>query len=226
MHGSRRILAAFALLALNCPAPASAQPAAIDRRTRRIDIATHVREAARRFGLPERWIYAVIRTESAGRTRAVSSAGAMGLMQLMPGTWARQRARFALGNDPFDPRDNILAGASYLREMFDRYGTKGFLAAYNAGPGRYEQWLSARRPLPLETRKYVARVTSLLLTDRIFLAAAEPAANVVLPVEVSLAGPEPLALAHGETDDPANPFARPVEPTHDLFAPISTVSDR
>ncbi|MGV2497624.1 lytic transglycosylase domain-containing protein [Pelagerythrobacter aerophilus] len=226
MHGSRRILAAFALFALNCPAPASAQPAAIDRRARRIDIATHVREAARRFGLPERWIYAVIRTESAGRTRAVSSAGAMGLMQLMPGTWARQRARFALGNDPFDPRDNILAGASYLREMFDRYGSEGFLAAYNAGPGRYEQWLSASRPLPLETRRYVARVASLLQADRIFLAGAEPTVNAVLPVEVSLAGAAPLPLEHGETDHLANPFARPAEPTHDLFAPVSTVSDR
>lgn len=226
MHGSRRILAAFALLALNCPAPASAQPAAIDRRARRIDIAMHVREAARRFGIPERWIYAVIRTESAGRTRAVSPAGAMGLMQLMPGTWARQRARVALGNDPFDPRDNILAGASYLREMFDRYGSEGFLAAYNAGPGRYEQWLSARRPLPLETRDYVARVASLLNADGIFLADAEPPPNAVLPVWVTLAGAEPLALAHGESEFPANPFARPAGPTHDLFAPVSTVSDR
>ena len=226
MQGLPRILAAFALLALTCPGPASAQATAIDRHAPRIDIAMHVREAAQRFGLPERWIYAVIRTESAGRTRAVSPAGAMGLMQLMPGTWARQRARFALGSDPFDPRANILAGTSYLREMFDRYGTAGFLAAYNAGPGRYEQWLSAQRPLPLETRKYVARVASLLQADRIFLAGAEPAANAALPVEVSLAGAKPSALAHGETEFPANPFARPAKPTHDLFAPVSTVRDR
>lgn len=226
MRGSRRMLAAFALLALACPVPAPAQADTSDRRAQRIDIAMHVREAAQRFGIPERWIYAVIRTESAGRTRAISPAGAMGLMQLMPGTWARQRARFALGSDPFDPRDNILAGASYLREMFDRYGTEGFLAAYNAGPGRYEQWLSARRPLPLETRMYVARVASLLQADRIFLAGAEPAANAVFPVEVNLAGAVPLPLEHGETDHPANPFARPAEPTHDLFAPVSTVNDR
>ncbi|MFX4802016.1 lytic transglycosylase domain-containing protein, partial [Acinetobacter baumannii] len=70
-----------------------------------------------------------MRTESAGRIGAVSTAGAMGLMQLMPGTWARQRARFGLGADPFDPRDNIIAGASYLRELFDSYGAPGFLAA-------------------------------------------------------------------------------------------------
>lgn len=226
MHGSRRMLAAFAVLAITCPALASAQAVASDRRAQRIDIAMHVREAAQRFGLPEHWIYAVIRIESAGRTRAVSPAGAMGLMQLMPGTWARQRARFALGSDPFDPRDNILAGTSYLREMFDRYGTEGFLAAYNAGPGRYEQWLSGRRPLPLETRNYIARIAPLLQADRIFPTAGEPRANAALPVPATLAGAAPLPLENGETGLPANPFARPVEPTHDLFAPVSTASER
>jgi soluble lytic murein transglycosylase-like protein len=191
-----------------------------------MDISMHVREAAQRFGLPEHWIYAVIRFESAGRTRAVSAAGAMGLMQLMPGTWARQRARFALGSDPFDPRDNILAGTSYLREMFDRYGREGFLAAYNAGPGRYEQWLSAGRPLPRETRDYVARIAPLLQADRIFLADAEPQVDAVLPGRIALAGTAPLPLEQGETDLPANPFARPAEPMHDLFAPVSTASAR
>ena len=150
------MLAAFAALALTCPAPASAQVGAGDRRAQRIDIAMPVREAAQRFGLPERWIYAVIRIESAGRTRAVSPAGAMGLMQLMPATWARQRARFALGSDPFDPRDNVLAGASYLREMLDRYGSEGFLAAYNAGPGRVIA--AGGIPRIRETQGYVASI--------------------------------------------------------------------
>ena len=102
-----------------------------------------VAEAAQRFGIPERWIWAVMRVESGGRVRAVSSKGAMGLMQIMPATWADLRARHGLGADPFDPRDNILAGAAYLREMHDRYGAPGFLAAYNAGPGRYDDYLSA-----------------------------------------------------------------------------------
>ncbi len=226
MRGPRRMLAAFALLALAFPAPASAQADAGDRRAPRIDIAMPVREAAQRFGLPERWIYAVIRVESAGRTRAVSPAGAMGLMQLMPATWERQRARFALGSDPFDPRDNILAGASYLREMYDRYGTEGFLAAYNAGPGRYEQWLAGRRPLPFETRNYVARIAPLLQADRIFLARAEPPTSAVLPARVTLAGAASAPPAHGETDFPANPFARPAEPAHGLFVPVSTGRDR
>lgn len=115
-------------------------------------------EASQRFGLPAHWIYAVLRAESAGERRAVSAAGAMGLMQLMPRTWARQRQRLGLGNDPFDPRDNILAGTAYLREMYDSFGSSGFLAAYNAGPGRYQEWRDKGRPLPAETRAYVARI--------------------------------------------------------------------
>lgn len=143
-------------------APALGQNAAEQASPRTIDIAAHVAEAAQRFGLPEIWIYAVMRTESAGRIGAVSSAGAMGLMQLMPGTWERQRAQFGLGPDPFDPRDNIMAGTSYLREMYDSYGASGFLAAYNAGPGRYEQWRDAGRPLPAETRAYVTKIAPML----------------------------------------------------------------
>jgi SLT domain-containing protein len=142
--------------------PAFGQDARVEVKSRRIDIAPLVAEAAQRFGMPETWIYAVMRTESAGRIKAVSSAGAMGLMQLMPGTWTRQRSRFGLGSDPFDPRDNIMAGTSYLREMYDRYGAEGFLAAYNAGPGRYEDWRDRGRPLPAETRNYVARIAALL----------------------------------------------------------------
>ncbi|MEJ6012214.1 lytic transglycosylase domain-containing protein, partial [Novosphingobium aquae] len=145
-------------LALFGALPASAQNAAEQAQQRVVDIASHVAEAAKRFGIPEHWIYAVMRTESAGRIGAVSSAGAMGLMQLMPGTWARQRTRFGLGPDPFDPRDNIMAGTSYLREMYDSYGAPGFLAAYNAGPGRYEDWRDRSRPLPAETRAYVAKI--------------------------------------------------------------------
>src|SRR6266704_6782318 len=82
--------------------------------------------------------------------------GAMGLMQIMPKTWTELRARYGLGADPFDPRDNILAGAAYIRELYDRYGAPGFLAAYNAGPGRYERHLATGRPLPDETQAYVA----------------------------------------------------------------------
>lgn len=119
--------------------------------------AAHVAEAALRFGIPEHWIVSVMRAESAGDVRAISPAGAIGLMQVMPATWGELRARYRLGGDPYDPRDNILAGAAYLREMWDRYGNvAAMLAAYNAGPARYDQHLSTGRPLPAETRAYVA----------------------------------------------------------------------
>jgi len=89
----------------------------------------------------------------------VSSAGAMGLMQIMPDTWTELRARYRLGADPFDPHDNILAGAAYMRELLDRYGNvDAMLAAYNAGPARYDAYLATGRALPAETRDYVAKV--------------------------------------------------------------------
>jgi soluble lytic murein transglycosylase-like protein len=75
----------------------------------------------------------------------------MGLMQIMPLTRSELRARYDLGVDPYDPRDNILAGAAYLRELYQRFGTPGFLAAYNAGPTRYESHLATGRSLPDET---------------------------------------------------------------------------
>ncbi|WP_299008091.1 lytic transglycosylase domain-containing protein [uncultured Caulobacter sp.] len=127
--------------------------------------AGHVADAARRFGIPEAWIWAVMRVESGGNSRAVSHAGAMGLMQIMPATWAGLRARHGLGADPFDVRDNIMAGAAYLREMHDRYGNaSAMLAAYNAGPGRYDDYLSRGRPLPPETIGYLAQLTTVVGT--------------------------------------------------------------
>lgn len=125
-------------------------------------LAGFIAEAARRFGVPEGWLRAVIRVESAGQVRARSHAGAMGLMQVMPQTYAELRARYRLGPDPYAPRDNILAGAAYLRELFDRFGADGFLAAYNAGPGRYLEHVVSGRPLPGETRRYVAKLAPAL----------------------------------------------------------------
>ena len=125
-------------------------------------VATYVAEAAERFAIPTHWIYAVMHVESAGQRRAVSPKGAMGLMQIMPKTWKDLRMRYGLGRDPFEPRDNILAGAAYLREMHDRYGSPGDLAAYNAGPERYEDYRDRHLPLPAETKAYVARLAPLV----------------------------------------------------------------
>lgn len=123
----------------------------------------YVDEASARFGVPSVWIERVMQAESRGHThrdgRPIRSrAGAMGLMQLMPGTWAEIRAKLALGYDPDAPRDNILAGTFYLRLMYDRFGYPGLFAAYNAGPGHYAQYLVGRRALPAETVGYLASV--------------------------------------------------------------------
>ena len=121
--------------------------------------APHVAEASQRFGIPELWIWAVMRAESRGDSRAVSPAGAMGLMQIMPGTWAMLTERHRLGSDPFDVRANILGGTAYLRAMWDRYGDVSLmLAAYNAGPGRADDYANGRRRLPAETVSYVAQI--------------------------------------------------------------------
>ncbi len=117
-----------------------------------------IRDASRRFDVPERWIREVMRQESAGRVGATSPVGAMGLMQVMPGTYAELRARYGLGDDPYHPYDSIMAGAAYIREMYDLYGSPAFLAAYNAGPRRLEDYLWSSRGLPGETRNYVARI--------------------------------------------------------------------
>jgi soluble lytic murein transglycosylase-like protein len=124
--------------------------------------AAFVTEASKRFGGPEHWIRAVLHVESGAKQRARYRKGAMGLMQIMPKTWTELRARYGLGADPYDPHDNILAGAAYIRELCDRYGAAGFLAAYNAGPGRYERHLATGRPLPDETQAYVATLAPMI----------------------------------------------------------------
>lgn len=122
----------------------------------------HIKEASQRFAIPESWVRAVILAESGGDPKAVSPKGAIGLMQLMPETWAELRDQYDLGADPFDPRTNILAGAAYLKAMQDRFGHPALFAAYNAGPGRYEDHLRTGKPLPAETRDYVARIAETL----------------------------------------------------------------
>jgi len=135
---------------------APAQAAAVDRWQ------AHIAEAAERFGVPENGIRAVLDAESKGDSRTVSPKGAIGLMQLMPGTWKELRAQHDLGADPFEPRANILAGAAYLKAMRERFGFPGLFAAYNAGPARYEEHLRTGKPLPAETRDYIAGLENVL----------------------------------------------------------------
>jgi soluble lytic murein transglycosylase-like protein len=196
-----------------------------------------VAEAALRFDIPASWIKTIMQAESRGDVRAVSPKGAMGLMQIMPQTWADLRSRYGLGADPFDPHDNILAGAGYLRELHDRYGAAGFLAAYNAGPGRYEDYLASGRPLPVETQAYVAALAPLLRAD------GSAPANVITAIIRSWTssplfpmrandGSSASAVSSGEIGKrrsmprPATDWTGLAPPSVGLFAPLSAHEPR
>jgi len=160
-HAVLVVIGALALCA--GPGVSIAQSAPAARSVVADPYASHIAAASQRFGIPEHWIRAVLRAESAGDVRAISSAGAIGLMQVMPDTWVGLRDRYRLGRDPYQPRDNILAGAAYMREMWDRYGNvAAMLAAYNAGPARYDEYRATGRALPAETRAYVAALVPVL----------------------------------------------------------------
>jgi len=150
-----------------------------------------ITEASQRFHVPAAWIRAVMRQESGGRTMLaankpiVSRAGAVGLMQVLPSTYDQMAEQHELGDDPFDARDNIMAGAAYLRWLHQRYGFPKMFAAYNAGPGRVEQ--GGR--LPAETRAYVGGITKTLksakVLDKVKLTRPDGAALKVDPFAVT-----------------------------------------
>jgi hypothetical protein len=125
-------------------------------------------EASKRFHVPAAWIRAVMAHESGGRTMLgenqpiVSRAGAVGLMQVLPETYEEMAAEHQLGSNPFEPRDNIMAGAAYLRWLHHKYGYPAMFAAYNAGPGRLEDHLQKGATLPAETRAYVGGIAKSL----------------------------------------------------------------
>jgi soluble lytic murein transglycosylase-like protein len=151
-----------------------------------------ITDAARQFALPSAWIERVMMAESQGRRmfngRPITSAkGAMGLMQIMPQTWLYLSSRYRLGSDPFNPHDNIFAGAAYLRELYKRYGYPNLFAAYNAGPGRVEAYLAQRRPLPSVTTTYVQQVARVQIgpvTDAI-AAAIPDSSNAIFVVNLA-----------------------------------------
>jgi hypothetical protein len=228
--------------ALIAPAfPASAAPQTPASRAQQDHpYAPHVREAAARFGLPEAWLLAVMRVESAGNPRARSTAGAIGLMQVMPATWSELAVRHQLGADPWDARANVLAGAAYLREMVERYGDlETALAAYNAGPARADAWRRSARALPAETVNYVAKVLHLLGRETVPGTGYAPAAAVRpdwhhAPLFTARAGAEPaealtaigtvpLANAPGQGAEPW-PGSAAALPAERLFVGLSPAS--
>ena len=138
------------------------------------DYAEYVSVYAEKYGVPEELVYAVIRTESDFNSGAVSSAGAVGLMQLMPDTfkWLTDEILFdhLESGMLYDPETNVRYGIYYLSYLYDRYGDwKLALAAYNGGLGNVDKWLADDRyadgdgglkKIPFkETRRFVSRVT-------------------------------------------------------------------
>lgn len=181
----------------------------------------YIAEASRRFGIPQGWIAAVMQAESAGLTHLqgrpiTSRAGAMGLMQLMPGTWAAMRRQHGLGGDPYDPHDNILAGTAYLRAMYDRFGYPGLFAAYNAGPARYERHLRTGQALPTETRDYIAQLAKVPATPSM-----PPAILSRTRLFFSLGGTENAVREEAEPA-PAGTNSVPEQPASGrLFVPLT-----
>lgn len=171
----------------------------------------YVREASTRFDVPQRWIREVMRQESGGKMyqsgRLITSwAGAMGLMQVMPQTYDELRVRYDLGDDAYDPHNNIMAGTAYIREMYDIYGSPGFLAAYNAGPKRLDDYLSNSRGLPEETRKYVANIGPYIIDSHpVNRSAAEDYAMNDIPVNI------PGGLRYGRASTQFADASEPVE---------------
>ncbi len=195
-------------------------------------IAAVVAEASQRFRIPTSWIRAVMHVESFGDVRALSPKGAMGLMQIMPEAWAELRSRYGLGPDPYDAHDNILAGAAYLRELLDRYGSPGFLAAYNAGPARYEDHLATGRALPAETQAYVAALAPVIGGEEIdgatvvnaVLRTWSEAPLFVVPAESSPTKSPASSDPHSgqrSTDSPAQDWTGLAPQSQDLFISIS-----
>ncbi len=124
---------------------------------------TIVEEAAHQAMMAPSFVEAVLLAESAGceymnGAPTISPAGAMGLMQLMPGTWTRLQSQLHLGRDPFDPTDNIRAGARFLRELYDQFGLEGAVDAYHSGTGTYAEHLRSRKALSPKNLDYLSRV--------------------------------------------------------------------
>jgi hypothetical protein len=123
-----------------------------------------ITEASKRFGVPREWIIEVMRQESGGRTvlqgdlPITSEKGAMGLMQVMPETYRDMRIDYRLGDDPYDPRNSVLAGTAYLKFLHGKYGYPALFAAYKTGPGNLEANLLGKKNLPQETIAYLTNI--------------------------------------------------------------------
>lgn len=177
-----------------------------------------IQQAASRFVLPAVWIERVMAEESGGQTRLngqpiTSTAGAMGLMQIMPATWRSLRSRYGLGNDPFDPHDNIFAGAAYLRELYERYGYPNLFVAYNAGPGRFDDYVLRGRVLPAAALAYEQQIA-----DGDFASQRGIGASLT----TKSASDSVLFFVNRASADAATEPLHDVDSGHSVFVPLSS----
>lgn len=128
----------------------------LDNITDRVKINKLIDEYSQKYGLDSDFVKAVVKQESGFNEKATSKCGAMGLMQLMPGT-----AKALNVNDPYNARDNIEGGVKYLKGLMDRFGgdMKLALAAYNAGPNAVKKYNGV--PPYNETQNYVKNIMSM-----------------------------------------------------------------
>ena len=238
---SRHVRAAFALAVVAALAAGCAGPRGYQSAHRHGNYAPpgppgdpwgpYISQASLRFGVPQQWIRAVMHQESGGREDALSSAGAMGLMQVIPSTYATLRASYGLGDDPYEPHDNIMAGTAYIKEMYDRYGAPGFLAAYNAGPNRLDSYLANGTPLPDETVGYLANIaprlgasTALSGPLAVYAGTAGYGATPYAPAQppVVFASASPGSCDPDAAYDPSRACA-PLPRTPSPYAPVAPV---
>ncbi len=194
----------------------------------------YINEASSRFDVPPAWIRQVMRVESGGHEYiggqlTVSAAGAMGLMQLEPATYQELASQYGLGSDPFNPYDNIMAGTAYIHEMYQIYGSPGFLAAYNAGPGRLDSYMNYHTPLPGETLNYVAMIAPNIQgyypahrseADQLALN-TQPASDApgILPPGFTPEAPGPQAPENPLAPEEVAAIAPPAAPQSSVYAP-------
>ncbi|WP_415508705.1 lytic transglycosylase domain-containing protein [Acetobacter sp.] len=161
----------------------------------------YIQEASNRFSIPQSWIRAVMQQESGGhqyiRGRKVRSVhGAVGLMQIKPATYYELAQRYSLGSDPYDPHDNIMAGSGYIRELYDRFGSPQFLAAYNCGPQCAENHRTRGTALPDYAKTYMAAIKPHL---------NDPVPAMLQPTQIAYApAPAPPVKVVAETSVPAS----------------------